>query len=187
MSNKKDVIEIFPDNDPKTNPRWYALYTKPRAEKKVKGRLKSKGFNVFLPLKEVERKWSDRTKLVEIPLIRSYVFVNIPLIDSLPVLQTSGVVGFVRFKGEYAPIPDYQIETLRRTLETKANLEPVDYFQKGQLVKVTQGPLEGAIGRIKMIKNRSKLIISLDALQSSYSVNVNPEHVQAIKKKNPNQ
>ncbi len=186
MSEAKHLIEIFPDNDPRTNPRWYALYTKPRAEKKVRQRLEEKGFTVYLPLKEEKREWSDRTKIVEIPLLRSYIFVYIPLVDSLPVLQTNGVIGFVNFKREYAPIPEYQIETLKKSLEVVSNLEPVDYFQQGQLVKVIRGPLEGAIGRVKVIKNRSKLIISLDALQSSYGINIHPGDVEPVKKKNDN-
>lgn len=184
MNEIQHIIEIFPDNDPRTNPRWYALYTKPRAEKKVMERLEEKGYTVYLPLKKEKREWSDRTKVIEVPLLKSYIFVYIPLVDSLPVLQTRGIIGFVKFKKEYAPIPEYQIETLKKSLEVTNDLEPVDYLREGQLVKVIRGPLEGAIGRVKVIKNRSKLIISLDALKSSYGININPNSVEPVDKKN---
>lgn len=183
MNDCNHYIQIFPDNDPRTNPRWYAVYTKPRAEKKVRDRLEEREHTVYLPMKEEKRNWSDRDKVVEVPLLRSYIFVNIPLRDSLPVLKTQGVVGFVKFKDEYAPIPDYQIETLKKSLEVRSNLCPVDYFQKGQLVRVVRGSLEGAIGRVKFLKNRSKLIISLDALQASYELNINANDVEPIKKR----
>jgi transcription antitermination factor NusG len=186
MSDSEKIIEIFPDNDPRTNPRWYALYTKPRAEKKVLVRLEEKNITTYLPMVKEKREWSDRSKIVEVPLLKSYIFINIPLIDSLKALKTQGVIGFVKFNDEYAPIPDYQINTLKKSLEIKSNLEPVEYYKQGQLVKVVRGPLEGAIGRVKVIKNQSKLVISLDALQSSYGINVNLRDVEPVKKKQEN-
>ena len=59
------------------NPNWYAVYTKPRSEKKLADRLNEHGIEAYLPLRKTLKQWSDRKKMVEEPLITSYVFVNI--------------------------------------------------------------------------------------------------------------
>ncbi|MBO8131124.1 MAG: UpxY family transcription antiterminator [Candidatus Marinimicrobia bacterium] len=154
--------------------RWYAVYTKSRHEKKVYEMLVKKNIEAFLPLKREYHQWSDRKKMVEEPLIRSYVFVHIPLQRSLDVLETQGAVKFVMFKGNYAPIPDFQIEALKRTLQNGVVLEPVCYLKIGQLVEVIDGPLKGIIGRIQRIKSQDRFVISLDAIQYSFLVDINP-------------
>ena len=56
---------------------WYVLYTKPRHEKKVAKRLSQAGHTTYCPLYKVKRQWSDRTKVVEESLFRSYIFIHI--------------------------------------------------------------------------------------------------------------
>jgi transcription antitermination factor NusG len=56
---------------------WYALYTKPRWEKKVHALLTDKKIESYCPLNKVRKKWSDRMKTVEEPLFKSYVFVRV--------------------------------------------------------------------------------------------------------------
>jgi len=56
---------------------WYALYTKPKNEKKVTEQLQKSGIEVYCPMVTQIKQWSDRKKKTETPLIPSYVFVNI--------------------------------------------------------------------------------------------------------------
>lgn len=172
--------DIYGGIDPVHQSRWYAVYTKSRHEKKVFDTLIQKQIEAFLPLKKEYHQWSDRKKLVEEPLIRSYVFVHIPLKRSLEVLETQGVIKFVTFKGNYAPIPDFQIEALKKTLDSQTSLKPIQYFKIGQLVEIIDGPLKGIIGRVQRIKNEEKFVITLDAIQTAFAVDIHPRFLKPI-------
>ena len=99
--------------------RWYAVYTRPRWEKKSDGILLRKGIMSWCPTQKVERYWTDRKKIIEDPLFRSYVFVNINEEDRVNVLMTEGIINFVYYLGEHAIIRDEEIENIKRFLGTK--------------------------------------------------------------------
>ena len=82
--------------------RWFAIYTRPRWEKKVNHLLLQKGIESYCPLNKVRRKWSDRIKTIEEPLFKSYVFVRIADEERTPVRMTNGVVNFVYWNGKPA-------------------------------------------------------------------------------------
>lgn len=181
-TSEEAVFKIYPDEDPQTGSRWYAVYTRPRHEKKVYSLLKEKEINSYLPLIRECHIWSDRKKWVEEPLIRGYVFVRIPLTKSLYVLETEGIIRFVMFNKKYASIPDFQIEALQRTLSSGYSLEPSKYLKVGQLVEVIDGPLKGVIGEIQRIQSQNRFVISLDAVQMSFSIQINPSLLQPVTK-----
>jgi transcription antitermination factor NusG len=95
------------------DPKWFAIYTNPRAERQARDRLMEAGVEVFLPLQKTYRIWSDRKKLIEVPLLSSYVFVKIIPKDFPKVYQVPGIVRFVTFEGQPASIPQNQIDNLR--------------------------------------------------------------------------
>jgi transcription antitermination factor NusG len=99
------------------NSRWYAIYTRPRWEKKVNTLLAEKGIESYCPLNKVRRKWSDRIKTIEEPLFKSYVFVRIRDDERSNVRMTSGVVNFVYWDGKPALIRDKEIQNIRRFLD----------------------------------------------------------------------
>lgn len=101
---------------------WYAIYTKPRWEKKVDERLLLKNIQSWCPLQKVERQWSDRKKIVEMPIFKSYVFVHLDLKERLQVLQTDGVLNFVHHEGKPARIRDEEIELIKKFLEIKDSI-----------------------------------------------------------------
>jgi len=113
-------------------------------------------------------------------LIRGYVFVRIESRHMLYIFETAGVVRVVTFNHEYAIIPDFQINALRQVLETGMLLSPVRFMQVGQLVEVLDGPLKGVVGRIQNFANQEKFVISLDAVQASYSVVVDKALLKPI-------
>src|ERR1700728_4805326 len=94
---------------------WYGLQTRPRHEKIVAQRLEERGVTTFLPLVTEVHRWSDRRKSVQMPLFSCYVFARfVPnRVDRLRVLRVDGVFGLVGDRGEGAPIPDEQINTVR--------------------------------------------------------------------------
>lgn len=147
----------------KTNKfRWYALYTRSRAEKKVYEQLKAIGIHAYLPLKQEKRQWSDRKKWVEVPVISSYIFVNITPVQFRKVFEANGIVAYVSYKGQAVPIPDREIEAMRKTIESKLSFSlESDTLKKGEKVTITSGPLKNIQGEIEEIKGKRKLYIRI--------------------------
>jgi transcription elongation factor/antiterminator RfaH len=167
--------------DPKTQRNWYALYTRPRFEKKVHAELRQKGLESFLPLHKVIRFWSDRKKKMEEPLFPSYVFVHANLKERFLSLQTRGVVRMVSFNGQPARIPDEQIKSIHRVLENGYDPEPHQYLNYGDKVEIVAGPLRGLRGFYIEDRGKNKLVISVDAIQQSIAVAMEKGQVRRVR------
>jgi len=146
------------------NPKWLAVYTKPRWEKKVNKLLQEKGVESYCPLNKIRRKWSDRIKTVEEPLFKSYVFVKVNELDRTSVRMTSGVINFVYWDGKPAVIKEKEINAIRRFLDEYENVEVQSMDLKvNQRVLVTGGPLMDQEGKI--IALHSKIAkVAIDSL-----------------------
>lgn len=156
-----------------TEPRWFAAYTNPRAEKLVRDRLLEGGVNVFLPLQKTYRIWSDRKKLVEVPLLSSYIFVKVIPQEFLKVYQVPGFVRFVTFEGQPAPIPEKQINNLRLLINSDAEIEvSSEKFDAGDNVEVVRGSLVGLTGELIKIGKHSRVVVRIDRLDQNVIVNI---------------
>ena len=143
------------------NKHWYAVYTRPRWEKKVTNRLVRAGIEVYCPLNKVRKKWKDRVKLVEEPLIRSYVFVHIAEAEKTSVRMVDGVVNFVYWLGKPAVIRQEEIELIQRFLGDYENVEvqPLE-LDEGQRVRIVSGVLMNKEGLVvKVINNRASVVV----------------------------
>ena len=152
--------------------KWIAVYTKPRHEKTVSNELYKKGYEVYLPLLRERRKWSDRKKWIEFPIFRSYLFVKTDLKNVLFIVQTSGVVKVIKFGAKIGIIQDEIINSIRLMIEGGYKPEPLDYFIKGDPVIVKEGPLKGLIGEVVRTDNNERLIVRIDAIQHSVSIQI---------------
>jgi transcription antitermination factor NusG len=154
-------------------PRWYAIYTRPRAEKLVFSRLGETDVETFLPLQKIVRKWSDRRKVVEKPLISSYLFVKVRKKEFPKVYKISGVVKFVSFEGVPVPIPQKQIDNLRLIVNSDAEIEVTsESFAKGDNVEVVTGSLTGLTGELILISGRKRVIVRIDRLDQNILVTI---------------
>ncbi len=161
----------------KTNPSWYALYTKSRAEKKVHEDLKNQGIEVYLPLKREQRQWSDRKKWVEVPVISSYIFIKINPSQYRDVFNAPGVVAYVSHKGQAVAIPEREIEAMRRTVENKLSFSvESDKLKKGEKVTITNGPLKGIEGEVEEIQGTKKLYLRISHI--GYMLVLNLDEVE---------
>ncbi|MCW3118901.1 MAG: antitermination protein NusG [Chitinophagaceae bacterium] len=144
--------------------KWLAIYTRPRWEKKVDLLLKEKGFESYCPLNKVRRKWSDRIKLVEEPLFKSYVFVKVDDTARTAVRMTSGVINFVYWDGKPAVIKEKEIGIIKRFLDEHENVEvqPMD-IKLNQRVKITHGPLMDQVGQVVDIRHKT-VKVSIDSI-----------------------
>ncbi|MDR2413462.1 MAG: UpxY family transcription antiterminator [Odoribacteraceae bacterium] len=145
---------------------WYAVYTASRAEKKVKERLDQHSIENYLPLQVSIRRWSDRKKRVELPLIRGYIFVHVTAQQYAQTCNIPGVVSFLKEGGKPAPIPDWQINTLRVMNEGAESVVEVstEEIPTGTYVRVVSGKLAGLEGELVEHKGKHKVLIRIDHL-----------------------
>ncbi|MDN3548749.1 UpxY family transcription antiterminator [Mucilaginibacter aquaedulcis] len=156
-----------------TAKKWYPVYTHPRAEKKTLEALTSKGIQTYLPLHRQLKKWSDRNKWVEEPLIKSYVFVNIAEHEQAAVLMTKGISRFLYFSGKPASMPDRQISELKLLMASSFELEIVEEdLQPGEKIIIKAGPLKGMIGEVVSRRSQKQLILRLESIGRSIIVHV---------------
>lgn len=153
--------------------KWYAVYVNSRAEKKVAELLLSKGIEAYVPLVSTLRQWSDRKKKVELVLLNGYVFIRIDAKEQEQVLQTRGVVAFVRLSGQRAAIPDVEIERLKQltALGYQLDAEKAGYkYKEGEKVKITSGVLRNLEGVIIENKEGRWLDVMLESIGQSIRV-----------------
>ena len=153
-------------------PAWFAVYTRHRHEKAVAQFIGRKGLEIFLPLYKAAHRWKDRTKDLALPLFPNYVFVLAALDQRVAVLSTPGVYDFVRLSGVPAQIPADEIDALRCAVEHGLNTEPHPFLKSGDWVRVKSGPLEGLEGILVRKKNFYRLVLSVEVLVKSISVEV---------------
>lgn len=144
--------------------KWLAVYTRPRWEKKVNQLLKEKGVESYCPLNKVRRKWSDRVKIVEEPLFKSYVFVKVNDDDRAAVRMTAGAINFVYWQGKPAVIKEKEIAAIKKFLDEYENVEakPMD-LKVNQRVRITTGTLMDQEGKVLDL-HRKIAKVAIDSL-----------------------
>jgi transcription antitermination factor NusG len=161
---------------------WYALQTRVNRERVVEQRLQERGVPTFLPLVSEVRRWSDRKKVIQFPLFRSYLFAKLGAskLDRLRVLCVDGVFNFVGPRGEGAPIPDAQIEAVRTLVVGQLPWSSYPFLKIGQRVRIRSGALSGVEGILVSRSGESTLVISVDAIQRSMAVRIEGYDVEAV-------
>lgn len=165
------------------DPQWVAVYTTSRAEKQVALRLTEAGIENYLPLRRVKRHWSDRVKIVEEPLIKSYAFARITSKQEYTLRGINGVVWIIAFKGKVATIPDEEIEAMRQFVESEKAVAVYETtkLKFGSTVEVTDGPFEGRRGEIVSDCKDGNFAIRIEALSFSLVVDIDQNILRAVK------
>ena len=161
--------------------KWYVMYTTSRAEKKVAERLVESGVEVFLPMVEVLRQWSDRKKKVQKALFNGYVFVKTDRNNLWNCLQTPGAVKFVNFSGVPATIRDEDVETIQRVVATGVAVETDgSEISPGEKVKVIGGSLEDMVGECIEKGNKDYFLIRIPGIYQNMLVSIPRKFLQVI-------
>jgi transcription antitermination factor NusG len=160
---------------------WFAVKTKSRHESLAARSLASRGVEPFLPVYRSRRQWSDRVKVVELPLFGGYFFARLDPDALLPVLQTPGVSYVVGFGGKPAPIPAHEIEAIRRLAASDLPANPHPYLHSGDRVRVKSGPLAGLEGTLVRVRNEWRFVLRVHMLQRAVSVEVDSELVEPLR------
>ena len=161
--------------------RWFACYTKPRAEKVTAARITEAGVECYLPLHRVRRRWSDRMKWVEEPLIRSYIFVKVNRTDFRKILFIEGFLRFITFENKAVPIPDSQIEALHILLGKDIEVEvTTENFEPGRKVEVISGQLIGLKGELVEKRGSKKVLVRLGEIGHGILVTIDTKLLEKI-------
>jgi len=159
---------------------WYAIRTRSRHEKLVDQQFACRGVEAFLPLVARRQRWKDRWKLVSFPLFPGYCFARFPHQDRLVVLTATGVVEILGTNGHATPIPDQEIETVRRLVTSTLPLDPYPYLKEGMQVEVTRGPLVGVRGLLIRKERHARLVVAIHLIQQAASVELDAEDVVPV-------
>jgi len=154
---RSDKPEVIEKKKWRPEKQWFVLYTTPRAEKQVEQRLVDDQTEVFLPLHLSPRKWSDRVKMVEVPLFPSYIFVKTYRGHLYDLVRLPGVARVLYFMGEPAVLRDSEIENIRKFLQIARG--KACSFEVDEVVKVAIGPLAGTFGKIKTVKGKYVVLL----------------------------
>jgi len=157
---------------------WYAVWTRSRHEQIVREQIGRKGFEVFLPTITRWSRWKDRKKKIDWPLFPGYCFARFEARERLPILTCTGVVSIVSFDGEPAPVPDQDIDGIRRLVTSELQYDPCPLVREGMVVEVTHGPLKGVVGRLVRKGAHARLVLSVDLIGQAVSVEVDAADVR---------
>jgi transcription antitermination factor NusG len=153
--------------------KWYAIYTKPRWEKKLAGNYAERGIEYYLPMVKTLKLWSDRKKWVQEPLFKSYIFVHVSRQEYIPALQAPGAVCYISFEGKAVSIPDVQIEAIRIFIESGEDpAMDSPEINPGDRIRVVRGPLKGLEGTLVEVQKKHRVRISIDGIQQSLHIRI---------------
>src|SRR5688500_5196018 len=158
---------------------WFAIWTRSRHEQVVREQLAGKGIEAFLPTIPKWSRWKDRKKKIDWPLFPGYCFARFDARDRLPILKCTGVVNIVSFNGEIAPIPEFEIEGIRRLVDSDLQFDPCPLIREGMMVEVIHGPLTGVVGRLLRKGAHARLILAVDLIGQAVSVEVDAADVKS--------
>jgi transcription antitermination factor NusG len=162
--------------------KWFALYTKPRWEKKINTALLKKGIESWCPLQIIEKQWSDRKKIIEEPLFRSYVFVKISAEEKNNVLNTDGVLNFVYYLSKPAVIKDEEVNNIRMYLadkDARISIISDEGFMQGEKIKINFGVFMDKEGTV-LKGSKKKVFVQLQSLGQVMVVEFPAEYLSPI-------
>jgi transcription antitermination factor NusG len=163
-----------------TLPRWFAVYTTPRHEKRIAEHFGQREIESYLPLYRTHRRWKDGSNVtLELPLFQSYIFVRIGQNERVRVLEVPGVQRIIGSGNRPAPLPDFEIESLRADLH-KCNFEPHPFLAVGDRARIKHGAMAGMEGFVVRTNNSLRIVLTLDLIMRSVAVEVESANLEFI-------
>ena len=159
-------------------PAWFAVWTRSRHEQVVRQQIENHGLEAFLPTIARWSRWKDRRKKVDWPLFPGYCFARFDPAQRLTVLKCTGVVSIVSVNGDIAPIPDIEIDGIRRLVTSELQYDPCPLIHEGSMVEVVHGPLKGVFGRLVRKGAHARLVLAVDLIGQAVSVEVDAADVK---------
>jgi transcription antitermination factor NusG len=178
---KREILgDLTPGGYDPAVPAWFALRVRTTHEKRIAQLLDMKGYEQFLPLYRVRRRWSDRVKEVDQPLFPGYLFCRFAAQSRAGILKTDGVALVVGIGCVPMPIDDAEILAIQRAVGSGLDVRPHVDLTAGQCVRIDSGPFEGVEGRIVEIRRRHRLVLAISLLQRAISVEIDSAWVSPV-------
>lgn len=175
-----NIIMRTINNLSNTEYKWFAVYTKFRAEKFVSEILKKKGVESYVPLMEHTKRYTRKIVKVQKPLLNCYVFVRIIKEDYIKVLQTEYVFNFLKIKEDLISIPEEEIRTLRKVVGEVNAIEVSTEFIEGQEVEVVSGNLTGLKGQLITKQSKNLFLVELKTIGLQMRIQIDPAYIKPI-------
>jgi transcription antitermination factor NusG len=156
---------------------WYALSVRPQHEKAVADQLQAKELEAYLPVYRAKRRWSDRTKTIELPLFSHYTFCRFNFEQRLRVLQTLSVTSIVGFAGKPCHVSDQEIESIRKMVGSGLPLSPWPFVRLGQRVRICHGAMQGVEGILTREKSACRVVVNVELLNRAVAVEIERDMV----------
>lgn len=166
--------------------KWFVLYTMPNQERKVADELSKKSIEVFLPLIETIRQWSDRKKMILVPMFPNYVFINALKIEGMRLFETPGIIRYLSTNGKPDSVCPEDIQLIKDILDNNPEVLG-DNLQKGTRVKVISGPFEGIEGEIETSNSSCRISIRIDSLNRCVRFDISKNCVEPLDSWNTDQ
>jgi len=166
---------------------WFALQVRTRQEAGVAEQLNGQGYERFLPLYKLRKRWSDRIKEVDAPLFPGYLFCRFNPQDRLPILKTPGVIQIVGFNNGPTPVDQSEMQSIQTLAAAGTPHQPWPFLATGDRVRIESGPLLGLEGILIDVKRSHRLILSVTLLQRSVALEIDSALVTAISPTRPRQ
>jgi transcription antitermination factor NusG len=165
---------------PNTGLPWFAVRVKSNYEKPVSAVLRGKGFEEFVPIYRARRQWSDRIKVIDLPLFPGYLFCRIDLNKRMPVLTTPGFLYLVGKGKTPEPVDEQEVMAIQAVVRSGLPALPWPAVFVGQKVLLGRGPLRGVEGVVAKIADQHRIYVNATLLQRSVSVQVDPEWISTV-------
>jgi transcriptional antiterminator NusG len=161
---------------------WIALYTRPRWEKTVAAQLELRDIQAYVPIQRFVRQWSDRKKVVEAPLLPSYVLVQLAPNQLHRVYHTHGIIRVVTFHGRVATIQQSEIDLLKRLEQSQASVTfSSTLLQTNDFVRIIHGPFEGCLGKVIRSPDGCRVALEIQQLSCAFLVEVPCSCVESLR------
>jgi len=177
----KAILNKAMDDQITGHPRWYALSVKHQHERRAESALGWKGFETLAPTYRARRRWSDRSKNLDLPMFAGYVFCRFDFAERIPVLDTPGIARIVGFGNGPAPVADEEIAAIKTVVASRLPVRPWPHLKPGDRVRIEDGPLRGVEGTLLKEKDSLRLVLGVELLQRSIAVELEPESIVPLR------
>jgi transcription antitermination factor NusG len=160
---------------------WFGIEVYSRRESRVADELAIRKVDFFLPTRRIKRRWSDRIKVLDVPLFPGYVFSRFDIADRLRVLNCPGVSRIVGAGNAPVPIDEGEIDAIKALVESRLVLTPWPYLRTGQRVRIEHGPLAGLEGLVIRAREGSlRVVVSVTLLQRSVAAEIERDWISHV-------
>jgi len=155
---------------------WHVLHVLSNHEDRVARSLSAREVEHYIPCYKKKAKWSDRTVVTERPLFSGYVFAHVRPQDRINVLSTPGVLR-VLGNDQRDMVSNEQLCKIREGLMAGLAMQPHPSIPIGTRVRVLEGVFTGAEGVVSELRKNCKVVLSLAAVNQSFSVEIGGENL----------